>query len=100
MEQGRPLAEKAAKALAEEIRKSGGSIKDEMIGGQGRDHAFQFPSWKPIPVAQPDVPARSDPRSGIPPDSQRGELFREAYFGLKAVRSRWPSDEPKDTSMS
>lgn len=31
--QARPLAEKAANQLAEEVRKSGGSIKDEAIGG-------------------------------------------------------------------
>ncbi|WP_406700296.1 hypothetical protein V5E97_15905 [Singulisphaera sp. Ch08] len=97
MAQARPLAEKAANELAEEIRKSGGSIKDETISGHKVITTPPVPKLEagfPLPnqMFQPG-PTRAVEFPQIP---NAGDLFREAYFGLSAGKVAVAPDEPKN----
>ena len=97
----RPLAEKAAQELAEQLKKKSGAIKDGTLEG------YRVVTIPPITRRRPtSCPAEFDSGSPeetpIPDVAYAGESFRNAYFGLQpgsvAVAPNQP--EPSITSWS
>ncbi len=82
MSKARPLAHKAADALAERLKKKGGSIAEKTVDG------YRVLTIPPIPRRQGSMlPGRFDMEqvddSPIPEVEQAGPAFREAYFSLQ-----------------
>lgn len=94
LERARPLAEKAAAALADQLKKKGGTIKDAVIEGYRvitippiarRRTSFQpgrFDAGMPEETPIPDV---------IFPD----QAFRDAYFSLQAQATTVAPNQPR-----
>jgi len=97
LEQARPLAEKAAKEYADELRKNGGTIKEDLV--QGR----KVISTPPVPRLEagfplPDQmfqPGPSRPTE-FPQIPSAGDTFRDAYFGLKTGEVAVAPDQPRN----
>jgi peptidyl-prolyl cis-trans isomerase D len=82
MKAARSLAAKAARDLAEQLKKKGGAIPATTIEG------YRVVAIPPIPRRQSSL-VRNQPENGLPeptviPDvSSPGEAFRDAYFALE-----------------
>jgi hypothetical protein len=98
MDKARPLAEKAANELAAEIRKSGGTIKGESLGGRA---VITTPPVAKLEAGYPSPDQMFQPGPTRPtefpqvPDA--GELFRRAYFGLQQGDVAVAPNQPKTT---
>jgi hypothetical protein len=78
----RPLAQKAADLLAEQLKKKGGSIKENTVDG------YRVLTIPPIPRLQGTMlPGRFDMEqiedTPMPDVAQAGTAFRNAYFSLQ-----------------
>jgi hypothetical protein len=90
----RPIAENAAAALAEKIKKQNATIKGEMLDG------YRVVVLPAITRRQPNyMPGRTDTgmpeESPIPDVPYAGEAFRDAYFGLQPGTVAVAPNEPK-----
>ena len=97
MEQARPLAEKAARQFADEVRGGGGKIKGDVVRGAAGDHHrpdHQAPARLPDPRRV--VRDRTADRDRDPPDPQRGRRrLRDAYFDLQTGAVAVAPNQPK-----
>lgn len=98
MKQARPLAEKAAKELADQIRKEGGKVKGETV--QGRPVI----TTPPITRLQPGFPIPGQMLASGPPTETEiaqipnaGEALRNAYFDLKEGEVAVAPNQPMTT---
>jgi peptidyl-prolyl cis-trans isomerase D len=82
-EQARPLAEKAAQALAEAVKKEGGTIKGDSVQGHPVITTDLLPQMQPSMITSLFVPAGPPAPSLIPQLPQAGDELREALFNLK-----------------
>ncbi|HZW32670.1 MAG TPA: hypothetical protein VFF52_18300, partial [Isosphaeraceae bacterium] len=82
MEKARPLAQKAAEHLAEQLKKQGGVVKDSTVEG------YRVVTIPPIARRQSNfLPGRFEPEAPqetpVPEVPHAGEAFRTAYFALQ-----------------
>src|SRR5262249_43759974 len=82
LEKARPLAQKAAERLAEQLKKQGGVLKDGPVEG------YRVVTLPPIARRQAAVlPGRFDTEppqeTPVPEVPHAGEAFRTAYFALQ-----------------
>jgi peptidyl-prolyl cis-trans isomerase D len=93
--QARPLAEKAAREIAEQIKSKGGTIKEPKVDSYSvrtippvsrTQQSFQPASmFEPSPVTETPIPEVSHP----------GEAFRDTYFGLRKGEVEVAVNQPK-----
>jgi len=94
MSRARPLAEKAAQALAEKLQKKTVAMKDGPLEG------YRVVTIPPITRRQTNFMA-SQSETGVPEETPipdvpyPGEAFRNAYFGLKTGAAAVAPDQPK-----
>jgi hypothetical protein len=94
MSRARPLAEKAAQALAEKLQKKTVAIKDGPLEG------YRVVTIPPITRRQTNFMA-SQSETGVPEETPipdvpyPGDPFRNAYFGLKTGAAAVAPDQPK-----
>jgi peptidyl-prolyl cis-trans isomerase D len=97
-EQARPLAEKAAKELADQLRKDGGTIKADSVNGQpviATRPITKLQSGFPVPgqLIQTGPPTLSE----IPQIPEAGEEIRKAYFDLEPGQVAVAANQPKSS---
>jgi peptidyl-prolyl cis-trans isomerase D len=90
----RPLAEKAAADLAEQLKKNGGTIKGETIG-EFRVIAIPGISRRQINFLATRIGGGADEESPIPEVPDAGESFRDVYFALQSGSPRIAHNEPR-----
>jgi hypothetical protein len=94
MEKARPLAEKAANQLAEQLKNKGGVLKDSTIGG------YRVVSIPPIARRQSNfLPGRFDMEqpqdTPMPEVAHAGKAFRDAYFSLQPGSVAVAANQPR-----
>jgi len=94
MDKARPLAKKAAEALAEQLKKKGGTVKEATVEGY---RVVTIP-----PIARRQTSFLANPMdSGLPEEttipeiSHPGEAFRDAYFGLQTGSVALAPNQPE-----
>jgi peptidyl-prolyl cis-trans isomerase D len=97
-EQARPLAETAAKAFADKVRKEGATIKEDNVDGRPvivTDPITRMQPGFPLPgqffQTGPPIPTEI---AKIP---NPGQALRDAYFGLEPGTVAVAPNQPKDT---
>jgi peptidyl-prolyl cis-trans isomerase D len=93
-EKARPLAQKAAEHLAEQLKKRGGAPKDSTVEG------YRVVTIPPIPRRQSTfLPGRFETEppqeTPVPEVSHAGEAFRTAYFSLQPGSVTVAPNQPK-----
>src|SRR5262249_7935072 len=96
MEKARPLAQKAAETLAEQIAKKSIALKDSTVEG------YRVLTIPPIARSQSSLaPGRCEMEQPqelpIPDVANAGSAFRDAYFNLQAGSAPVAANEPKTT---
>ncbi len=96
LERARPLAEKAATALAEQIKKKGGVVKDPVIEG------YRVVSIAPLARKRTSFlggrfDAGTPEDAPIPDVAYPDQAFREAYFSLQPQTPVVATNQPRST---
>ncbi|WP_422930611.1 hypothetical protein [Singulisphaera sp. PoT] len=98
LDKARPLAEKAANEIAEQIRKAGGKVTGDKFEG------YSVLTTAPLTKLQPGYPIpgqyfQTGPptETPIPQVTMPGKAFRDAYFGLEPGTVAVAPNEPQTT---